>query len=317
MEKTIQSIGVAIALLMGAPALAQDAPDQESQVPEFGDETTTETQDAPAEEGFFTPPGKSWAYPTPYTARPLTMQGRMLRGTFRLNFRRAFSFSFLGGISKKVGVSMDLGAAFAINDDLEVGISSYRLGSSPPNFAEGFLPIVFSPDGDFGDIPIYGRYRFLNEDNFEMAADLVLRIPTGTDFGMTIGAPFRYKGLENLAIDTGAEFSFQVTDPDATFSLLIPVKLTFNITDEVFIHGATGIGFGRLLPFSGADVGVFAPLSFGGGYTLMIKDKIMMDINGEFGFRPLFQTGSGDNVDLGNTWFVGVGANVYTEPLGK
>ena len=314
MRTSIQYIGVAIALLFAAPAFAQ--PEQESEVPEFGGEAAVETQPAETgtnEEGFFAPKGQAWAYPTPYTARPLTMQGRMMRGTSRLNFTD-------GG--RKVGVSFDFGAAFAINDDLEIGISSYRLGSSGPYAAQGLLPIIFAPSGDFGDIPLYGRYRFLNEDNYEMAADLVLILPTGpgSAFGMTLGAPFRYTGLENMSIDTGLEFTFRLTDPKTAFDLLIPFKLTFNITDEVFIHGATGIGFGRLraFAFSAGKVGVFAPLSFGGGYTLMIKDKIMMDIGANFGFRPLFGTGlPGDSVNLGDTWFFGISANVYTEPLGR
>ena len=306
----------ACALLWSAPTLAQ--PDQESGIPdveveESGSETTSDSDmsgDSGSDEGFFTPAQKeTWAYPTPYTARPLTMQGRMLRGTWRLNFQDA---------GPDTGVSMDLGAAYAINDDLEVGISSYRFASSTPAFAQGLLPIIFSPNGDFGDMPLWGRYKWLDREKFEAAADVVFILPTGpgNDFGMTFGVPFRYNGLDNLAIDLGAEFTFRLTDPDTSFALLIPAKLTFNITDEIFVHGATGIGFGRLGGFS--DVGVFSPLSFGGGYTLMIKNKIMMDIMGEFGFNPLFDTGRpGDSVDLGSTWFFALGVNVYTEPLGK
>lgn len=44
---------------------------------------------------------------------------------------------------------------------------------------------------DFGDMPICGRYSFLRKDYAEMGLDLVMVIPSNTNFATTFGVPVR------------------------------------------------------------------------------------------------------------------------------
>lgn len=54
----------------------------------------------------------------------------MLRGTFGVDIKRLGSQS-VGGAQQTL-VALDFGAAFSPLDNLKVGISNYRLGSTPP-----------------------------------------------------------------------------------------------------------------------------------------------------------------------------------------
>ena len=96
-----------------------------------------------------------WTYPKGYAQRPLVMNKHMLRGTFSIDVKR-LSFPSGSG-ARQTLVALDFGAAFSPLNNLEVGISNYRLGSTPPKAGQGLFPIIVSPSADFGDIPIYAR----------------------------------------------------------------------------------------------------------------------------------------------------------------
>ncbi len=264
--------------------------------------------------------GTNWDYPQAYAARPLTMQKRMLRGTFGINVSKGQA---AGG---KAIVSLDFGAAFSPLDDLEVGISNYRLGARPPLAGQGLFPIIVAPDADFGDMPLYARYTFFNKKKVSMAGDVVFVIPSNTDFAFTLGLPVRVYSRDNLTLDTGAEFTILAND--AGLNLNLPIKVTFNISDPIFVFGGSGIefqnlgrsGYGSNVNFPVDNNQVFLPLFFGGGYTMKVKDKVMMDMFAQFGWNPFlyFNPPSGVNVvPAGDAWFLGIGVNVYTRPLGK
>lgn len=88
----------------------------------------------------------------------------MIRGTFSVDAKRAFFDRDTGIQTSRPLASIDLGVAFSISDNLEVGVSNYRVGAPPPNTAQGIFPIVVSPIGSFGDMPLFVRYSFMRKE---------------------------------------------------------------------------------------------------------------------------------------------------------
>lgn len=55
----------------------------------------------------------------------------MIRGTFSVDAKRAFFDRDTGIQTSRPLASIDLGVAFSISDNLEVGVSNYRVGAPP------------------------------------------------------------------------------------------------------------------------------------------------------------------------------------------
>jgi hypothetical protein len=270
-----------------------------------------------------------WTYPKAYASRPLTMNKYMIRGTFSVDTKRAILDRTTGAQSSTPLVSIDLGAAFAIFDNLEVGVSNYRLGSTPGNAAQGIFPIVVSPIGSFGDMPLYVRYSFLRKDYVEMASDFVLLIPSWTNLSATFGLPVRIRARRPLTIDTGTEFVILANG--AGLSIELPVKATFNITPAGFIFGDSGFSFQNLarnitggsyldtsLAFPVARNQVFVPLGIGGGYTHVVKDMVMIDVFARFGWNPFVYLNPPTGVNVvpaAESWVLSVGVLIHTSPV--
>jgi hypothetical protein len=270
-----------------------------------------------------------WTYPKAYASRPLTMNKYMIRGTFSIDTKRAILDRTTGAQSSTPLVSIDLGAAFSIFDNLEVGVSNYRLGSTPGNAAQGIFPIVVSPIGSFGDMPLYVRYSFLRKDYVEMASDFVLLIPSWTNLSATFGLPVRIRARRPLTIDTGTEFVILANG--AGLSIELPVKATFNITPAGFIFGDSGFSFQNLarnitggsyldtsLAFPVARNQVFVPLGIGGGYTHVVKDMVMIDVFARFGWNPFVYLNPPTGVNVipaAESWVLSVGVLIHTSPV--
>ena len=270
-----------------------------------------------------------WTYPKAYASRPLTMNKYMIRGTFSVDTKRAILDRTTGVQSSTPLVSIDFGAAFSIFDNLEVGVSNYRLGSTPVNTAQGIFPIVVSPTGTFGDMPLYVRYSFLRKDYVEMASDFVLLIPSWTNLSATFGLPVRIRARRPLTIDTGTEFV--ILSNGAGLSIELPVKATFNITPAGFIFGDSGFSFQNLarnitggsyldtsLAFPVARNQVFVPLGIGGGYTHVVKDMVMIDVFARFGWNPFVYLNPPTGVNVvpaAESWVLSVGVLIHTSPV--
>ena len=270
-----------------------------------------------------------WTYPKAYASRPLTMNKYMIRGTFSVDTKRAILDRTTGVQSSTPLVSIDFGAAFSIFDNLEVGVSNYRLGSTPGNAAQGIFPIVVSPIGSFGDMPLYVRYSFLRKDYVEMASDFVLLIPSWTNLSATFGLPVRIRARRPLTIDTGTEFV--ILSNGAGLSIELPVKATFNITPAGFIFGDSGFSFQNLarnitggsyldtsLAFPVARNQVFVPLGIGGGYTHVVKDMVMIDVFARFGWNPFVYLNPPTGVNVipaAESWVLSVGVLIHTSPV--
>jgi hypothetical protein len=270
-----------------------------------------------------------WTYPKAYASRPLTMNKFMIRGTFSVNTKRAIIDRSTGEQEGKPLVSIDLGAAFSVFDNLEVGVSNYRLGSSPANAAQGIFPIVVSPTGGFGDMPLYVRYSFMRKNYVEMAADFVLLVPSWTNLSATFGLPVRIRARGPVTVDTGTEFV--ILSNGAGLNVEVPVKATFNITPAGFIFGDSGFSFQNIarnltggsyfdtsLAFPVARNQVFVPLGVGGGYTHVVKNMVMIDVFARFGWNPFVYVNPPSGVNTlpaTDSWVLSVGATIHTSPI--
>jgi hypothetical protein len=269
-----------------------------------------------------------WTYPKAYASRPLTMNKFMIRGTFSVDTKRAIIDRSTGALEGKPLVSIDLGVAFSIFDNLEVGVSNYRLGSSPANAAQGIFPIVVSPTGGFGDMPLYVRYSFMRKNYVEMAADFVLLVPSWTNLSATFGLPVRIRARGPVTVDTGTEFV--ILSNGAGLNVEVPVKATFNITPAGFIFGDSGFSFQNIarnltggsyfdtsLAFPVARNQVFVPLGVGGGYTHVVKNMVMIDVFARFGWNPFVYVNPPSGVNTlpaADSWVLSVGATIHTSP---
>jgi hypothetical protein len=270
-----------------------------------------------------------WTYPKAYASRPLTMNKFMIRGTFSVDTKRAIIDRSTGALEGKPLVSIDLGVAFSIFDNLEVGVSNYRLGSSPANAAQGIFPIVVSPTGSFGDMPLYVRYSFMRKNYVEMAADFVLLVPSWTNLSATFGLPVRIRARGPVTVDTGTEFV--ILSNGAGLNVEVPVKATFNITPAGFIFGDSGFSFQNIarnltggsyfdtsLAFPVARNQVFVPLGVGGGYTHVVKNMVMIDVFARFGWNPFVYVNPPSGVNTlpaTDSWVLSVGATIHTSPI--
>ena len=58
------------------------------------------------------------------------------------------------------------------------------------------------------------------------------------------------------------------------------------------------------------------PLVLGGGYSLLVKDKVLMDFVFDFGFASLVTAGApGDTVNAGDTWYIIFGVDIWSDEL--
>jgi hypothetical protein len=257
-------------------------------------------------------------YPVRFARRPLVLDEGMVRGDARFTaggFRGPGTFS-----------ALDLGGAISPVENLELGLSTELTGTVPVRGGVSLVGIIFSPKAQYGDIPVYARYQFAESENALVAVDLVLVLPTNTDFTLTAGLPLRIIELFDLfTIDMtlsaryrhGDRFALYVADPakntaDFTFS----GAAVINATDHGYIEIGGGVGLVNVGGRSGARNVVELPFFIGGGYTY--EGKVLVDIFAQFGWLPLMTANGPTGVDtfnVGDDWFVTVGTAIHTKAL--
>jgi hypothetical protein len=316
---------VVVCGLAAASARADDRPAEDTEPVE----RETIVEETSVGEAIVETAAPGWHYPKAYASRPLTMNKFMIRGTFFVDVKRAVPGNTSGTATGAPLVSIDLGAAFSVFDNLEVGVSNYRLGSTPANTGQGIFPIVVAPTGTFGDMPLYVRYSFLRKNYLEMAADFVLLLPTWSNMAVTFGLPMRIRARRPLTVDTGTELV--ILSNGAGLNVELPVKATYNITPAGFIFGESGFSFQNLirnvtggsyrdssLAFPVARNQVFVPLGVGGGYTHVVKDLVMIDVFARFGWNPFVYLNAPTGMDAipaTDSWVLTVGAIIHTSPI--
>ena len=270
-----------------------------------------------------------WPYPKAYASRPLTMNKYMIRGTFSVGVKRAIVNRSSTTQADKPLISIDMGAAFSPLEKLEVGVSNYRVASTPAVTGRGIFPVLVQPTGGFGDMPLYVRYSFLHKDYVEMAADFVFLIPTWTNLSATFGLPVRIRVRDSVSIDTGTELTILANG--VGLNVEVPIKATYSIRPAGFLFADSGFSFQNIarnvksgsyydssLAFPVARNQVFVPLGAGGGYTHVIKDIVMLDTFARFGWNPLayLNAPSGvDKVPVRDSWMLTVGVIIHTSPI--
>lgn len=272
-------------------------------------------------------------YALRYAARRLALPRGMIRGTFdlvagkRAPEQAGFEpFGPTGTVS-----SLNLGVALGISDTFEIGLSRYRVGSTPdmsifPQVGfggEGLISFMLAPDFEFGDIPLYLRFQALDADHVQIAFDAVFRIPSNTRFGFLGAVPLRINTAnDNLAIDTGLEFSADDNPKGRTiWSLSLPLNIVGNVSPSVFLKLNSGMHFFDLGDVVGtATSGLvggpfyFIPLGFGGGYSVEAR-RSLLDLFASFRWPTLFGFNSDGSELSADTWAITIGVNVYSPRL--
>lgn len=223
-----------------------------------------------------------------------------------INSGRGFRISDIG---TDTAVSLGLGVGYGITDAFEVGALA--------------LPLNFAPDGvdAFGNPELYARYRFMT-GNVEVGAQAAVQIPLNDypfmgdySFGFSAGLPVLVRLGKMGRMDTGIEGEFLFGDrvdpaggtSSSMINIDVPLAFNFNVTDNVFLGGRTGL---LVRDVTEADFDAFSvPLGIQGGYTL---NKGVADLTAWFKF-PAFLGGDtyyGDTVNL-DYWEIGFGANFF------
>ena len=251
----------------------------------------------------------AWTYPKSYSVRPLTLQKGMIRanGIFTV---------WDDGVELIYG--MTLGGSVGVTDALELGINNYRVGSSLQANDEGLVAVVFAPDAGYGDIPVYGRYRFLSRDKLDVAGDLIFVIPTGSAFALQTGVPLRIKPNDRLSVDTGVEVRGTFGSAKRA-DIRIPAIVNYNFSERAFIAAETGVwlvNLGKDFDTATNDSkGIDIPLGFRAGGTWKKSDKQIVDLFAGFAFPALVEAGtSRKTIDFG-IWDIFVGVAFNTRPL--
>ncbi len=295
----------------------------------FAEEEVAETPAATAESEATVADGDSaeestprtgYGYPIRWARRPLVIHEGMVRGDARI---------YIGGASGPGTLSsIDIGGAVSPVEGLEIGISSERIGTVPVRAGNGLLTVIMSPTGRYGDIPIYARYQFHETEIFAAGVDLVLTMPVNTDFKLTANVPlriFEIMGIFTMDMNTGFtlvagdSFAAYTTDPsNVTFDFEWGGAGTVNITDHGFIQIGGGLSVVNLNGGPGVKAVLELPAFLGGGYTWETKNDLLIDFFVKSGFLPVMFANQPTGLsmfDVGSTWFVTFGAQVYTWPV--
>lgn len=253
-------------------------------------------------------------FPTRFARRPLVLNEGMVRADGRF---------LVGGSFASTTSALDIGGAVSPIDGLEVGLSTELTGAVPAPGGVGLVTVLFSPDAEYGDIPVYSRYQFYEGDKgFLAGVDLVLVLPSNTDFTLTAGIPMRVIELFGIfTIDMNVNLLYRNGNKfggpsDNTLDFTFGGASAINITDHGFVEIGGGVGVVNVNGGAGFNNVVELPFFLGGGYTL--QRKVLVDFFAQFGWMPLMTANAPqgrDTFNVGETWFLTIGASIYTRPL--
>lgn len=276
-------------------------------VPEAEQGDGSNPPDAPLE---LDPP--SDMLPVRHGDRSLNLPERVIRGggTFRIVHNGFAS-------PNDTLVSLSLGGAMGITDDVEVGIDGERLGnrhavidSSDFDFIpEGLLPLALTPDFEFGDIPVYGRFHLSGSDDrtIDVALEAGLLVPVQTDFTIWAAVLVRARAFTNWTFDTGMQIDLRFgddTDNDPHLTLWAPISAIWQVADPVFLAIRSGLSWRDFDD-------IILPLGFEFGYTIASGERPLMDVLLGFGFPAfLVPTSDGDRAPT-NVWQITIGGRVF------
>lgn len=231
--------------------------------------------------------------PMKFSERPLTLT----EGTFAIDG----SLRYLKLASIEAGpvtitpdpiISLDVMVQYGIMDDLEVGALA--------------VPLVLSPDADYGNPFLYGRYRFV-KSAVELAGQIGITIPVqdGSSFGLDLGLPVLFGLTNTTKLISGVYVNLLFADPDMIPTLRIPLDFAVNFSEQLFLTLRSGLN----VPDFDFDF-MTVPLGVGLGYTLAANaENPLADLYLTFDFTNFIQ-GSGDTINA-DVFAIAIGARVF------
>jgi hypothetical protein len=184
------------------------------------------------------------------------------------------------GAFSQTAVIMGVGASIGLFDMAEVEVSPFTSALSP----------TFEYGATLG-----GTFRFLDTEMVEMGARLRMLFTTN---GIVT------TGFAGTSTDTVVGLSSFGTSPITT-APGIPLELTVNPIDELWIGAGTGFGIGD---FGNAGDSIFIPLGLGLGGTIPVDDRPLVDIGTGFGFPLFISTLPGADTIVSEIWQVNIAA---------
>jgi hypothetical protein len=187
-------------------------------------------------------------------------------------------------------VGLGLGASYGISNDIEAGALLF--------------PFIFSPESDFGDMELFGRYAFTH-GNAQLAGQITLQIPTHNDFGLGFGIPARFFVSRGFMIDTGVELEivFPEHSEDERVNLDLPLAFNFGVGSTGYLGFRSGI-----LVYHMDDAAI--NLGFQGGFNV----DPAVSLTASFNWPRFIWTGAGDAINP-DTFEIVLGATIRFNAL--
>lgn len=188
--------------------------------------------------------------------------------------------------------TLSLGATYGLFNDLEVG--------------GVFLPMELSPDGDFGDIQLFGRYQLVSFGGAMLGVQAGIQIPTDSDFGFDAGVPLRVS-LGSLQLDTGAELEFVFAENNDIINANFPVAITGSFIGPLVIGVESGLYF---IDFD-ADL-LTIPAGVFTGFTIPGKTGPFIDLKAQLLWEAFITPGLDDKFGE-DSWALNFSASIFID----
>jgi hypothetical protein len=285
-----------ICWLISPFVVAQDAA---TEAPAAATEAPAVTEPTPVLVPVPVPPVTMNTYPISQVDRPLALPRLMIRPELDLgvNF-----FNKGGTVALENVVGIDLGVAFGVIDNLEIGIGIFDTPMYEENIQR--FPISISPAVHAGRIPVYGLYEFgpFFENRLRVAARLTLNGHFDADkydgqfgkFWMLADALAKYKIHTVVAAVAGMGMGFQTGNSVDAF--------LFNFDMGALVQPLEPLAFRLTVGFhvKARDFGTtFIPLMLRVQYTLLGDLDLFVD------------TGFPDLNEAHANWFSLIGGAAY------
>lgn len=219
-------------------------------------------------------------YPLSYVERPLTLPRLALAPELEFELGRAEGATATTSTGRETLVGINIGAAFGITKDLEVGAFILPLRFAPK------VTYGSAPDDAAANLQFFGTFRFFNNHFVEIGARLRLYAITQDFKGaqITPSVPFRFHLHKRVSLD--AEVAIPITAAGdgygAHVGLNVPLALAVDIIEPLHVGVRTGLQVFDFNP-NGGSVGnyVYIPLGFFAGFAIGGKRPIV-DIDAFF-----------------------------------
>jgi hypothetical protein len=262
-------------------------------------------------------------YPVSYVERPLTLPRLTLAPFGEIDITRIGVDTTSGGVTIKgeaVVAGMQIGAAFGITKDLEVGAVVLPIQF---NNGAGYGGLFVGEEGTLAQPSVFATFRFLHQPIFDLGARLRVQfVVPRNDIGLGAGAIIEPSIPFLLHIGKIGRFDAEVGVPITVLSTTVgigptttthvaagidvPLRLAFDIIEPLHVGVSTGV---VVEDFGDAGVTTRIPLGIFMGYAVGEKRPIV-DIDPFFSFFDFLTPGGGPFGDKVNPGIFVAGISV-------